>query len=1238
MQATELDVFSCRLDGISLIEASAGTGKTWNICGLYLRLLLERALEVQRILVVTFTNAATAELRERVRQRIVDTLQFLHGHASAHADPFVPRLVETLRANHAIADKTLVERLELALATFDEAAIFTIHGFCQRALADAPFTAHMPLQMELLQDDSELVQEAANDFWRRRLAGDSLDPALAAYLVKRKDTPDKFGRLLKRHLAKPMAVARWPRDIDAAPDPAVDADRLAAAHGAARALWLAQRAEIVGILTHALVVTLNAASYKTESVATSAAEWDAVLQGHDPVAGLEHKLDKLALLGTTRLLKGTKKGQTTPAHPFFEAAQALLDALDASEHALKLARLRLLRDLLVEGSRALREGKRTRRVVAFDDMLFNLHERLRSPDSAWLALALRSRFPVALVDEFQDTDPLQFAVFKAVYGAGDAPLFLVGDPKQAIYSFRNADLHTYLQARSQASAEYTLVENQRSTAPLIDALNGLFGAHPQAFMLPGLDYRAVALGAKPRKLLCDLSEARAPLQVWTLPPNPESGAPALKKQAQASVVGATAAEIARLLTAAQAGQITLDGEPLRAGDIAVLVRSHAEGSQMRQALAALRLGSVELSQSSIFQSPDAEELERLLSAILEPAREKLLRTALSTELMGMDATAIDTLGGDAPLMLAAVQRFAGLQQVWLQRGVGVMLRQWLSADRVAQRLLARADGERRLTNLLHLIECLHTASAAHPAPDALLRWLQTQRGDERSDDATQLRLESDQNLVQIVTIHRAKGLEYPIVFCPFLWNGRSGGFPDGLDGVEYHDDAGQTLVDYRKGFEGEYDEDDVKARTRLDAAAEFLRLVYVALTRAVHRCVLVAGCYLTKSGKGTSPNESAHSLLNWLVAGAGMSPQDWFDHKKAPASIDADWAALAQRCGPALGIGPLPATAGVPVPAPLASEPALAALPAPRHAPWGWWIGSYSGLAHGAAHEQAAVDHDLRVAAAAPTPDALAPSDAAVAHDDILRFPRGARAGECLHAVFEQIDFTAPALWPTAVAAALRKLLPASPDSVSGAGAASGALHLRMLENLLAAVLYTPLPIGTADPLLLSRLPLDRRRTELEFHLPSHRLEAPALNALLARHGYAVPGLGFTALRGFLKGFIDLVFEHQGRYFILDWKSNHLGNAPEDYAQEPMARAMADQGYHLQYLLYSVALDRHLRSRLAGYDPEQHFGGVLYLFVRGVRPLWKTAEGAPTGVFFHRPAPALIAQLSALFDPAAGAA
>jgi exodeoxyribonuclease V beta subunit len=1213
--ATELDVFTCPLAGTRLIEASAGTGKTWNLCGLHLRLLLERGLTVQQILVVTFTNAATAELRERVRSRIALTLAFLR--TGEGGDPFVDRLVATLRGA-GLPDTDMIARLDLALQSFDEAAIFTIHGFCQRALADTPFSAQLPLALEAVQDDSEFVAEAANDFWRRRVAGASLAPALAAHLVACKDSPQKFAKLLKRHLAKPLALALWP--VAMREPGVVDVAALSEAHGQARAIWQAERDAIVALLHGA--TGLHRGTYKAEAIQLAADGWDRLLAGGDALAALADEPDKLDIFATAKLKPN--KGHRAPEHAFFAAAQRLLDLRAASTQTLALARLALLRDLLEDGSRTLRAAKRQKRVVAFDDMLFNLYERLCGGDAPWLAGALRARFPAALIDEFQDTDPLQFAIFKAIYGETDSPLFLVGDPKQAIYSFRNADLHTYLQARSHACAEYTLTENQRACAPLIDALNGLFSANARAFMLDGLAYRRVDLGAKPRPPFVDQTIARAPLQVWALPSDAESSEPLLlKSDARIAAAEATAGEIARLLGAARRGEVTLAGQPLRGGDIAVLVRSHADGSRMRQALAALGVASVELSQASVYRSSDAEELERLLTAILEPTRERVLKAALATELLGLDAADIAALADDESHLLAWVQRFAAWREAWLARGVGTMLRELMRADRVAERLLARADGERRMTNLLHLTECLHQAAEAHAAPDALLRWFQTQRQDERADEAAQLRLESDQNLVQIVTIHKAKGLEYPIVFCPFLWNGRRGGFADGLDGVEYHDDAGRTVIDYRKGLGDAFDEAGVQRRLKIEGAAEDLRLVYVALTRAVHRCVIVAGGYLTQSFGNLSPTESTRSLLNWLVAGDGLEPEAWFNGKRTTASIAAAWAALATKAGPAIALAPLPVGLARPLPAERFAPESIAALPAPRRIAPPWWIGSYSALMHGATHEQAAIDHDLR---ATDLPAAPAPLD----EDDILRFPRGAAAGECVHAVFERADFTDPATWPAAAREALRIHGPTLPN----AGDDAQALRARMLQRMMGDVLATPLTVGTAEPLRLARVPLRHRLTELEFHLPSQRLEADALNAALAELGVAVPRLAFATLRGYLKGFIDLVVMHDGRYFIVDWKSNHLGDNAADYAETPLAAAMAAQGYTLQALLYSVALDRLLRRRVAGYDAAKHFGGVLYLFVRGLRPGWMNDGGAPAGLHFQRPTAHALRRLSALFDVA----
>ena len=1103
--AQELDLLQCPLRGIQLIEASAGTGKTYNICGLYLRLLLERNLSVQQILVVTFTNAATAELRERIRHRIVDAQSFLQGDQRLAADPLIAPLVASLLASGKSA-ADLLGATQLALASFDEAAIFTIHGFCQRALADTPFTAHMPLSLELLQDDSDLVREVVFDFWRQHLAGAALSPALAAFLAQSKDTPEKWVKLLRRTVGKPLSTLRWPEQLDADPDWHVPDIELVF-HAAKRA-WTLQRAEVMALLEGGLS-QLKGNIYKPASLPLAAKEMDALLRGDQALALMERSRDKAALLGAAKLAAATNKKCVTPSHGFFDLAQALFDGLQEITDGLRRVRLRLLRSLVTEGADLLRARKRERRVVAFDDMLFNLYQRLcgstEQAASPWLRDALRSRYPAALVDEFQDTDPLQFAVFKAIYAGHDTPLFMVGDPKQAIYSFRNADLHTYLAARAQAS---------------------------------------------------------------------------------------------------------------------------------------------------VFQSADAQALECLLIAVLDPAREARVLTALATDLMALDATTLDQLRDDPDALLDWVQRFSDWRQIWLQQGVGVMLRQWLSRENVAQRLLARPDGERRLTNLLHLAECLQQAAQAHAAPDRLLHWFQTHLRDKRADETSQLRLESDQNLVQIVTIHRSKGLEYPVVFCPFLWNSRPSAVNDGVDGIEYHDPEWGAVQDFREDYPGEYDEKVVKALRQQDTAAEFLRLVYVALTRAVHRCYLVAGCYQMRNRGKLNSTESQRSLLNWMVAGAQTGPTNWFKGPRTPAEIMAAWQQLADQSAGTIALHDLPLT---PSQAPLLSasnEVAFTALAAPLTPPQGWWTGSYSALAHGALHEDAALDRDWRVEAtsnqrpSAASEDRLDASAASVASealadDDILGFPRGPVAGECLHTVFEQADFTRPETWPVAIDAALAQL-----RSMQGTAQASAEVDGNRkdslqdsLQRMLQDVLQTPLLQGAGLPVKALRLrdiALHQRRAELEFLLPSAGLDARRLQATLADLGYPAPTLDFGQLRGYLKGFIDLVFLHDGRYFVLDWKSNFLGTQPADYARPALERAMQGHVYHLQYLLYSVALDRYLRKRLAHYQPELHWGGVLYLFVRGVRPGWTDRHGNPTGVYVDRPSPQAIARLSALFDTAQG--
>ncbi|MEO5766453.1 MAG: 3'-5' exonuclease, partial [Casimicrobiaceae bacterium] len=800
------------------------------------------------------------------------------------------------------------------------------------------------------------------------------------------------------------------------------------------------------------------------------------------------------------------------------------------------------------------------------------------------------------------------------------PVFIVGDPKQSIYGFRNADLHAYFEAGARAASHYTLLENQRATRELIAAQNALFGANRAAFAQDELVYRPVHAGARVREALVDPAPC-APLTVWSLPGGDDGGT-LLRADAHAAAIRASAAEIARLLGDAKANRARLGDRALDAADIAVLVRTHAQGVDVKAALAALRVGSVELAQESVFRTTDAQEVERILAAVLEPERTDALRAALATQTLGLDARAIAALADDEATFTARIEAFAAYRATWLARGFGVMYRRLLTDERVAARMLARDDGERRMTNLLHLGEQLQGAAADGLAPDALLRWLSTRRREKSGDEALQLRLESDRNLVRIVTIHKAKGLEYPIVFCPFYWS-RWYRRRDRADLREYHE-HGRAILDFTPADKDDPASQSIDARIRFEDASEALRLIYVAVTRAVHRCYLIAGTYAVPPHG--SQKESCHALGNWLVAGDGMTLDRWLDADRAPADIARAWRALAASA-PTVALVPLPAAPGVPLADPARDPATIAALPPPARIAFGWRIGSFSALAQGAVSERAAADHDGRAVeldAAMPThaaadPAAPAQERATIDPDDIARFPRGAAAGECLHAVFERIDFADPRGWRAIIAGALREFPPAR-------GAAADPVRLApMVERMLHDVVATPLPFGAT----LASVKPARRLAELKFTFPAPSVVPARLHDAVVAEGYAMPRLAPGTLAGYLNGYIDLVFEHDARYYVLDWKSNYLGSSSADYARRSIAAAMASHSYHLQQLVYALALDRYLRRRIRDYAPAAHFGGVLYLFVRGVRPAWRDDNGAPAGVYFDRPAPQALARIAA---------
>ncbi|WP_421246374.1 exodeoxyribonuclease V subunit beta [Aeromonas sanarellii] len=1184
--ANPLNPLRFPLYGERLIEASAGTGKTYTIAGLYLRLLLghgpvieqageeggdtgqpcahERPLSVTEILVVTFTEAATAELRGRIRARIHEArLAFMRGHST---DTLLAQLLTEVE-DHDLAAR----RLLAAERQMDEAAVFTIHGFCQRMLRQNAFESGALFETEFLTDDSRLRLQAVSDYWRAEF-----------YPV---DQP--LARAVRRLWPSPAALLRemgsWLDNDELEIRPVAGDETLAARHsvamariGAVKAGWLAQTDEIRR-QTEGQISRYTGKNY--EGWLAKIGDW-----AQDETSGyvLPKELERF---GQQALEENLKKGGTVPTLPLFGE----IDALLASRPGIR--DLVLQRAARVVRSR-MQESKRQAHQLSFDDLLRDLDGALGSGLGERLCERIRATYRVAMIDEFQDTDPQQYRIFHRLYGGHrDTALLMIGDPKQAIYGFRGADIFTYIQARRNVSAHYTLGRNWRSSRALVAAVNGLFERAKDPFIYEAdIPFLPVEAQGKSRALLIEGQSAPV-LHCWQL-----TGQPTFNKgEYQSRMARATAVEIHRLLTLAREGKAMLGSEPVRAGDIAVLVRTGAEGKLVQQELARLAIASVYLSnRESVLAQVEAREILLILHACQNPSDERSLRAALATGLFDLDARALDALASDERAWENAVQEFMGYRAVWHRHGVLAMLRALMHGRNLAASLLASPYGERRLTNFLHLGELLQQASGELDGEYALLRWLGEAVSQPNGQDGEQiLRLESERKLVQIVTIHKSKGLEYPLVFLPFICSHRAADTP------LFHEagEAGNRTVLDLTGAEASLAEAD---KERL---AEDLRLLYVALTRGVYATWL--GLAPVRSGAGKSEKTDLHrTAIGYLL----QKGEEGDAGTLATALTD-----LAQALpGVAVGEPSLTRPAPLPAEAETPGEPTVRAFQGQLERDW--WISSYSGLAaQGNGHGKGVLanpgfDDEVATEAAATVQDEEAPAPS------IFTFPKGARPGTLLHSLFETIDFQIAKGEPLAehIAALLAQ-----------EGFDEG--WAPVLQQQVEAVLDTPLETGLGDPVRLRDLAPERKQVELEFFLPMGRVTAPALTALCQRHDPLSRGgkpLGFATVQGMLKGFIDLVFEWQGRWYLLDYKSNHLGMSPADYGRPALESAMVEHRYDLQYQLYSLALHRLLALRLPGYDFDRHFGGVFYLFLRGM----------PQGGIFHaRPSRELVLGLDRLF-------
>ncbi|EOD8969556.1 exodeoxyribonuclease V subunit beta [Klebsiella quasipneumoniae] len=1165
--AESLDPLRLPLRGERLIEASAGTGKTFTIAALYLRLLLglggeaayPRAISVEELLVVTFTEAATEELRGRIRSNIHELrIACMRGESD---NPLYSALLAEI-ADKDDAAKTLL----LAERQMDEAAVFTIHGFCQRMLSLNAFESGMLFEQQLIEDESRLRYQACADFWRRHCYPLTRDIAAVIHDVWK--GPRDLLKSLDRWLQGEAPQLKSP--------PAAD-ETLAERHqqiigriDSLKQQWREQVGEIEGVLE-------DSGLDRRKFNRGNQGKWLEKVTAWAQEETLSYQLpDALEKFAQSFLLERTKAGGEPPVHPLFSAVESLLAS------SLTLTDLVLAR-AMVEIRDAVAREKRRRGELGFDDMLSRLDEALRGDSGEALASAIRQRFPVAMIDEFQDTDPQQYRIFRRIWRQRpETALLLIGDPKQAIYAFRGADIFTYMKARGDVAAHYTLDTNWRSSPGMVGSVNQLFSLSDNPFMFREIPFLPVKSAAKNQGLRFTVDAADVPaMNVWLMPGDTVGAG-----DYQTFMAQLCATQIRDWLSAGQQGRARLwrgeTSRPVQASDITVLVRNRLEAAQVREALQTLGIPSVYLSnRDSVFETLEAQELLWLLQAVLSPERENTLRSALATSMFGLTALDIENLNQDEQAWDALVEEFSEYRQIWRQRGVMPMLRALMTARHIAENLLATRGGERRLTDILHISELLQEAASQLESEHALVRWLTQHIAEPDSNAASQqMRLESDKHLVQIVTIHKSKGLEYPLVWLPFIARFRK------QDQAFYHD---------RETFAAVLDLGQDEASLELAEAerlAEDLRLLYVALTRAVWHCSLgVAPLSSRKSG-----NSDFHlsALGRLLQAGEAMDA----------AGLAAR---LADFCHGDIALqrpGELDLT---PWQAPAASIPPLSARELQRRIADDWRVTSYSGLQqHGFSGGQ-----DLL-----PRLDVDAAGVGEVVEEPQLtphQFPRGAAPGTFLHSLFEELDFTQPV--PDGWMAEKLQL--------SG----FDAQWAPVLTDWLGGVLKTRLP---GPDIALNQLAARDKQVEMAFYLPiAQLLTAERLDALIRQYdplSADTPPLDFRQVRGMLKGFIDLVFRHEGRYYLLDYKSNWLGEDREAYTRPAMEQAMRAHRYDLQYQLYSLALHRYLRHRLADYDYDRHFGGVIYLFLRGM-----DGQEGGQGIFTTRPVRPLIDGLDQLF-------
>lgn len=1179
----EVDPLRFSLQGSHLIEASAGTGKTWTIAALYVRLVLGHgelpACMPAQILVLTFTDAAAQELRDRIRSRLSEAAAGFAAGLDADADQALDdAFLRDLRASYEPERWAACARLlDLAAQSMDEAAISTIHAWCMRVLREHAFDSGVLFDQEILADLQQLSRETAWDYWRHCVAG--LDQVLLADIVRFWAGPDAllqaYGRMLTQEGLPPQpALTLAQVCAQAQQDRRTCLDVL-------KADWQ-PRIEVLDDWLQQCGKQLNMRD--RAKWVQSLRDWATRPELDWPVL-TDTAWSGLLPDGLHARWRGDSSALVIPdvSQDLARLRDQLNDlpgiAQAAGEHALAWMAARLRQSLANRGA------------MGFDGLLSGLADALHGAQGESLAQTLRRQFPVVLIDEFQDTDPVQYRIFDRVYHVARSDsqtgLIFIGDPKQAIYSFRGADLHTYLRAAQACEGRVqTLNRNYRSSAMLVQAVNHVFDRRDGTPVFPtgqagkSIDFHPVQAQGRDERWQVQGSFSPAMQACFIGDPDSESSMGVTAFRAQAAQ--ACARHLLGLLRQGRQGRAGFQSEqglsPVRAADMAVLVNNRGEAALIQDALSGLGVRSVYLSdRRSVYESPVAEDLGFILAACAHPENEQAIRAALATPLLGQSISWLAELVSNEWAWDEQVGRFQRYQQYWRRRGVLPMLRRLLQDFSVPARLLGQgAQGERQLTDCLHLAELLQQASGQLDGEEALLHYLAQQcdllLADADAEGSLRLRLESDESRVRIVTVHKSKGLEYPLVFLPFVSCGVLDRLPKGPQAI-YQDGERRWCLQLDPAQ---------TAQWQAERLGEETRKLYVALTRARHAVWLALGRIDRPSGMTQVLGQDLYTAWDQRCE---RYPDEFAWEE--PAVFDAQGALLA---------------------APLEWDEETPGLGPARQLqrvlfPEKWWISSYSALQLASVQQTAP-----RLAAETAAEDVLQEEgmvrmgrfasqliDESDDHSALVTcladFPRGSEAGTFLHGLLE---------W-----AARRRFLrlDEARDMIARRCAVRGwETHIDALDAWLRSMAVTEWHPELAGSPVLRLDALQSSLAEMEFWLPVCKVSVTGLDRIIVAGSFdqaARPALQADQLNGLFKGFIDLTLEHDGRYYLIDYKSNDLGPKLRDYRPDALLDALCAARYDVQMLMYVLALHRQLRARLPDYDYARHMGGAIYMFLRG---------------------------------------